>query len=65
MKFNVYLTIKGPEGSIEAPVVGNPMECANLASLMVSLANNLPRSKALGTETVGIRIELVKDVSTA
>jgi len=58
MKFNIYFTIRGPGGEIDAPNNTNPVECANLASLMLKLSSNLP--KTLGMETVGIRIEEAK-----
>lgn len=57
MKFNIYFTIRGPGGTQEASNTGNPVECANLASLLNILKDNLPRGPHLGLETIGLRIE--------
>lgn len=55
MKFNVWLTLSGPGGVAESPVQGNPIEYANLSSLLHDLSTNLP--KYLGITVVGVRIE--------
>ena len=56
MLFDVYLTMRGPAGTVEAPSRGNPVECADLASLLAHLAGNLPHTPALGLECVGVRV---------
>ena len=56
MKFNVYFRVKGAARTVDAPNRDNPVECANLASLLSILANNLPQSTDL-MSIVGIRIE--------
>lgn len=58
MKFNIYFDIKGPV-AIEKNVPNNtnPVECANLASLLARLSTNLPRNTYLEVEAVGIRVE--------
>lgn len=61
MKFNVYMTVKGPGRTVEMEMHGNPVECFNLAGLMVRLANNLPLNETMGVETVGVRIECVEE----
>lgn len=60
MKFNIYFTLKTNIKTMEVPNSTNPVECVNLAGLLVNLASNLPTNEYLGIETVGIRIEEVK-----
>ena len=60
MKFNIYFTIKGSAGVTEAPNMKNPVEHANLVSLLRELSNNLPKNQYLEIETIGIRIEPVE-----
>jgi len=60
MKFNVWFTIRGPAGQVEAPNNTNPIESANLASLLSMLSTNLPSPFGLA-ETVGIRVEAAED----
>jgi hypothetical protein len=55
--FNIYFTLKGPAGVVEAPNRGNPFYCGDLASLLAHLAVSLPRNQGLGLETVGVRVE--------
>lgn len=57
MKFNIDFIIRGPVATISAPNVTNPVECANLASLLDKLKDNLPSNKQLGIEVVGIVIK--------
>ncbi len=58
MKWNVIFTLTGPSGKIvEAPCVGNPIDCANLAALLALTARNLPEWPK--KETIGIKIERV------
>lgn len=57
MKFNVFLTIKGPGNTVEIPANTNPIECANLASLLQMLT--LPKSEFV--ETIGIRVMPIED----
>ena len=59
MKFNIYFTMHGPGGTVtDVPNSTNPVECADLASLLRNLMDNLPGGN-LGLETVGLRIEQV------
>lgn len=60
MKFNIWFTIKGPSGRTEeVPNNTNPVKCANLASLLVRLSENLPRPFGIA-ETVGVRVEQIE-----
>lgn len=64
MKFNIYVTLKGPGGLVEAPNDKNPVECANLASLLVRFGENLPVF-GFGVEMVGLRIEQIGTTESA
>ena len=61
MKFNVYVTLRGPAATVEAPSRDNPVECVNLDYLLKELAGRLPFNLSLGLETVGVRVELAED----
>lgn len=52
-KYNVYFRLRGPAGEIEVPNSTNPVVCANLASLLAAISQNLPGG---WVETIGIRI---------
>lgn len=61
MKFNIFYTLKSAGGTIEAPNKPNPIECANLASVLVNLAHNLINNDMI--QTVGVRVvEIQNDV---
>jgi len=60
MKFNVYFKIWNDDVAKggEIPNNTNPIECANLASLLAQLATNLPKGNSVAPfETIGIRVE--------
>jgi hypothetical protein len=57
MRFNITFLIRGPAATLEASNRSNPVECANLASLLALLAQNLPNNPSLGLETIGINVE--------
>ena len=57
MKFNIFFTIKGPIATLDVPNNTNPVECADLMSLLTELAGKLPGNKSLGLEVVGVRVE--------
>lgn len=61
MKFNIYFTmdnrLRGER--IVVPNNTNPIECVNLAGVLLHLSQNLPRGYNL--EPVGIRIEPVAE----
>ena len=57
MEFNLYLTISGPYGTVEAPNNTNPIEADDLADVLKQLSENLP--SPMGTQIVGVRIEPV------
>lgn len=59
MRFNVFFTVKGPAGVIDAPNNTNPVGAADLASLLRLLADKLPNNSMLGIEVVGLRIDPV------
>lgn len=59
MRFNVFISLRGAAGTVEVPSRDNPIECANLASLLVRLADSLPNSGFV--QTVGIRVESVPE----
>ena len=56
MKFRIEFTIRGPAGVVTAPNRENPVECANLDSLLAYLAQNLPNNTSLGIETIGVAV---------
>jgi hypothetical protein len=64
MKWDIFFTIKGPGGVVTAPNSTNPVESANLASLLRKLMDNLPGS-AMGVdiECIGLRISPAKEDS--
>lgn len=57
MRFNVFFTIKGPAATLECPNATNPVECADLATLLRRLSENLPGNRGLGLEVVALRVE--------
>lgn len=60
MKFNVYFDMVGPAGTVvNVPNNSNPVECTNLASLLASLAQNLP--SPFGTECIGVKVESIDE----
>lgn len=59
MKFNVFITIKGVGGAVDAPAVGNPIDATDLEELLRKLADSLPDYSRLGAATTGIRVEEV------
>jgi hypothetical protein len=62
MKFNIFFDIKGPaEIQKGVPNNTNPVECANLASLLSMVCKNLPANYYLNIETVGIRVEAINE----
>lgn len=58
-KWNVWFTLKGPAGNVEAPNATNPVEAENMRALLTQLAFNLGglESEQLDISVVGIRIE--------
>lgn len=52
-RFNIFFTLRGPGGTLEVPNKFNPVECANMASLLRQLMDNLPSGLV---ETVGVRV---------
>ena len=64
MKFNIWFTLRGPNGEVEAPNNTNPVDCENLASLLSGIANDLPTPMGI-VETVGVRIAEVKQADEA
>lgn len=61
MRFNIFFTIRGPAGTVEAPNNTNPIESESLARLLGDLSKDLPGNKQLGLETLALRIELVAE----
>jgi len=55
MHFNIFFTLKGPGGKIDAPNNSNPVECKDLYTLLHDLAEQLPNNWLV--ETIGVRIE--------
>jgi hypothetical protein len=61
MKWNLYFTLKGPGGTVEAPNTHNPIESPSMIELMRDLTNLVgPDKFAFGLELVGLRIEQEK-----
>lgn len=54
MKFNIFFTLKGPAGTVEAPNNNNPVEADSLASLLVILSKHLFNNMLV--QTVGVRV---------
>ena len=62
MKWNIYLTLRGPGGTIEdVPNNTNPVEASCMASVLRQLADNLPGNWEL--EIIGIRVVLVEETN--
>jgi hypothetical protein len=62
VKWNIWFTIRGPAATIpDIPNNTNPAECANLASLLTQLAQNLPNNPSLGVEVIGVRVEMAPE----
>lgn len=60
MKFNVHFTITGPSGRVvEAPNTTNPVESADMRTVIAQLSQQLPT--ALGLEVIAVRIEKVSE----
>lgn len=61
--WNIYFTIQGPAGMADdVPNNSNPVECANMASLLRKLMDNLPSSAmGMNLEVIGLRIEQVEE----
>jgi hypothetical protein len=57
-KFNVFMTIKGPGGSVTAPAKQNPIEAESLPELLRMLAENLPYQveNHLGLSITGLSV---------
>jgi len=58
MKFNVSVTLRGKQTNkiVCAPIINNPLESENLASLLAGISQNLPNNDLV--ETVGISVSL-------
>lgn len=59
MKFALYFTIRGPLGVMEVPNKSNPVDCADLETLLRDLSGRLPHNSLLGICVVGLRVESV------
>ena len=55
MKYNLYMTLRGPGGITEAPNTHNPVEAENIQAALTGFANGLPKVTPL-VELVGVRL---------
>lgn len=62
MKWNIFVSIRGPRGSIEVPSTGSPVEQPDMESLLTALPASLSVIFA-GLEVVGLRIEIAEAAS--
>ena len=54
-RYDVFLTLEGPGGSLETPNTGNPV-IGSLAHVLEQLASGLPSFETLGVRITGVRI---------
>jgi len=60
MKWNVYVTIQGPEGTSEIPSNTNPIDAEDMQTLIRGLDLPTPQFLGIPLQYVGLRIEQVK-----
>jgi len=58
MKWNIYFTIRSPDGTTEVPNNTNPVGSLNMASLLEMLRGNVDNIPFVKLEIIGLRIEL-------
>lgn len=60
MKYNLYLTLRGPGGITEAPNTNNPIEADDLHEAIHRIADNVPTGTKNWIEVVGVRLILTE-----
>jgi len=62
MKWNIFYTLRGPGGTLEAPNKENPVEADSISGVLIRIGSGLSEGKGLFgmLEILGVRIEKVE-----